>query len=131
MNTIPINLLEDGAFKSLCTSIEARKVVSEVVSIITGIDYNLIYKAKFIGGELPKQNINEKKKASDLIIDVSNDLKIILEMNQFPSKNIFKKSLYFLSKHKLKIPKIKPNGFIEIDTKSESMRGKTSSSLVP
>ena len=50
-----INLLNDAMFKALFRSVEARKVVSEVISVLTGIDKDILMKADYQGGEIPKK----------------------------------------------------------------------------
>ena len=90
-----INLLNDAMFKALFRSIEARGVVSEVISNLTGIDKEILMKADYQGGELPKKKITEKGKISDVIIKVDNNNKIIVEMNQNYTNNIFNKNISY------------------------------------
>lgn len=87
-----INLINDAMFKALFRSVEARKVVSEVISVLTGIDKDILMKADYQGGEIPKKNIKEKGKVSDVIIKIDNNNKIIVEMNQSYTNNIFNKN---------------------------------------
>ena len=90
-----INLLNDAMFKALFRSIEARGVVSEVISNLTGIDKEILMKADYQGGELPKKKITEKGKISDVIIKVDDNNKIIVEMNQNYTNNIFNKNISY------------------------------------
>ena len=87
-----INMLNDAIFKSLFRSSEAREMVSDFLNEILGIDKQLIMKAEFQGGELTKKVLTEKGKASDIIIKIEDNNKIILEMNQFDNDNIFRKN---------------------------------------
>jgi predicted transposase/invertase (TIGR01784 family) len=62
--------------------------------------------ASYQGGELPKKNIKEKGKTSDIIIRIENDKHIILECNQYYSDNIFEKNtsyLFSIASEKIKI----------------------------
>ena len=90
-----LNLLNDAMFKALFRSIEARGVVSEVISNLTGIDKEILMKADYQGGELPKKKITEKGKISDVIIKIDNNNKIIVEMNQNYTNNIFNKNISY------------------------------------
>jgi len=87
-----INMLNDAMFKALFRSIEARDMVSTFLSSLTGIKKEVLMNADYQGGELPKKNINEKGKTSDIIIKIEDNHKIILEMNQHHSDNIFEKN---------------------------------------
>ena len=86
------NMLNDAFFKALFRSVEAREMVSRALSKLTGIDVNQIRKAEYQGGELPKKNLSEKGKTSDLIIKIQNNRQLILEMNRQPSKHLFEKN---------------------------------------
>ncbi len=87
-----INVCNDGLFKALFRDIKVREMVATFVSKILHIDKELIKRGEFQGGELIKKNKNEKAKTSDIIIKLENGDRIIIEMNQFPSKNIFEKN---------------------------------------
>ena len=91
-----INMLNDAIFKSLFRSSEAREMVSDFLNEILGIDKKLIMKAEFQGGELTKKVLTEKGKASDIIIKIEGNNKIILEMNQFDNDNIFRKNIDYV-----------------------------------
>ena len=89
-----INLLNDAMFKSLVRSPEAREIVLKVIQDSTKISFEFLQKAEFMGGEIPKSHIKEKGKISDVIIKIDS-VKIILEMNQFYTKEIFDKNLQY------------------------------------
>ena len=91
-----INMLNDALFKSLFRSIDAREAVAICLNEITGIDKELLMKAEFQGGELTKKILTEKGKTSDIIIKVEDDNKILLEMNQWESDDIFKKNVDYV-----------------------------------
>jgi predicted transposase/invertase (TIGR01784 family) len=101
-----VNLLNDAMFKALFRSVEAREMVSKFLNAITGIPVDDLMNASYQGGELPKKNIKEKGKASDIIIRVEDDKHIILECNQHYSDYIFKKNtsyLFSIASEKIKI----------------------------
>jgi predicted transposase/invertase (TIGR01784 family) len=101
-----VNLLNDAMFKALFRSVEAREMVSKFLNAITGIPVNDLMNASYQGGELPKKNIKEKGKTSDIIIRIENDKHIILECNQHYSDNIFEKNtsyLFSIASEKIKI----------------------------
>lgn len=75
------DMCNDYMFKSEFRSIEARKVVARFLNELTGIDIDVIMNADFQGGELTKLNENEKGKVCDCIIKISNDKRLIVEMN--------------------------------------------------
>ena len=94
IKTVPkkkVRLLNDALFKAIIRSEESREVVSENLNEVTGVEKELLEKASYQGGEIPKQNIEEKGKTSDVIIKLENST-IILEMNQFYTENIFAKN---------------------------------------
>ena len=85
-------MLNDALFKSLFRSIEARDMVTDFLCSITGIKKEILEKAEYQAGELPKKILKEKGKIADIIIKIENGNKIILEMNQYQSDNIFEKN---------------------------------------
>ena len=89
------NMLNDAMFKSVFRSVEARKMVATFLSRITGIEESILESAEYQGGELVKNNIQEKGKVSDIIIKIQDDNKIILEMNQYVSNYIFEKNMSY------------------------------------
>ena len=87
-----IELDNDSLFKAMCLDKRCRPMVSAVLSRITNISEERILNAKFIGGsEFPKQQKNEKKKISDVLIEVDEYTIIIVEMNKFYYKTLFQK----------------------------------------
>lgn len=88
-------MLNDAMFKSVFRSVEAREMVATFISHVTGINEELIKNAEYQGGELVKQNIQEKGKVSDIIIKIQDNNKIILEMNQYVSNYIFEKNMSY------------------------------------
>ena len=95
-----INLQNDAMFKAFMTNPNSRKMVSSVISELTGIDKKLLLKATYIGGEeIAKKNMHEKKQSTDMTIRINNRMQIIVEMNQFYTHDIFdKNSLYAMSR---------------------------------
>ena len=89
-----INLMNDAMFKNLVRSPEARNIVLKLIQDLTQISFELLQKAEFMGGEIPKAHINEKGKISDVVVKIG-PVKIILEMNQFYTKEIFDKNLQY------------------------------------
>jgi len=87
-----INMCNDAMFKSVFRSIEARGVVVNFLSAITGIRKEILETAEFIGGDIVKSNIKEKTKISDVIVKLDDNNKIIVEMNGSYDKNIFNKN---------------------------------------
>jgi predicted transposase/invertase (TIGR01784 family) len=87
-----IDPCNDALFKALFRSIEAREMVASFLSSVTGIPVELLRKADYQGGELPKTNLKEKGKTSDIIVKIENNGKIILEMNRQYDKNMFEKN---------------------------------------
>ena len=90
--TKEINLLNDAMFKALFRSKEARGVIASVISAILGIDKKKLIYADYGSGELVKSKMFEKGKICDIIIKIDDNNKIILEMNQGKSNNIFDKN---------------------------------------
>ena len=93
-NNDKINLLNDAMFKSLVRSSEARNIVLKVIHDITHVAMEELEQANFIGGEIPKMNIHEKGKISDVIIS-ANTNSLILEMNQWYTSEILDKNLQY------------------------------------
>ena len=87
-----INMLNDAMFKSLFRSKEARDMVASFLHEITGIQEERLKNANYQGGELPKKNLQEKKKEADIIVKINDHNQLILEMNQYPSNHIFEKN---------------------------------------
>ena len=86
-----INMLNDAMFKSIIRSKEARPLVNNFLHSLTHVEEEKLEKATYMGGEIAKKHIQEKGKSSDIIITVE-DCKIILEMNQTDTLDIFDKN---------------------------------------
>ena len=86
------DMCNDQMFKAVFRSIEARSIVISFLSKVTGIKESILKNATFNGGEIVKSNINEKKKESDIIITITDDRKLIIEMNRSLSSNMFEKN---------------------------------------
>ena len=86
-----INMLNDAMFKSIIRSKEARPLVNNFLHSLTHVEEEKLEKATYMGGEIAKKHIHEKGKSSDIIITVE-DCKIILEMNQTDTLDIFDKN---------------------------------------
>ncbi len=86
-------MLNDAMFKSVIRSEEARPLVNEFLHYLTSIQMEKLEEATFMGGEIPKNHIEEKGKISDVLIKVENSqIMIVLEMNQYETKEIFEKN---------------------------------------
>ena len=109
-----IDLFNDATFKSLFRSKEAREMVIDFLTAVTGISYEELENAEFQSGELPKKNIHEKGKIADIIIKLENNNRIIIEMNQFNSPYLFDKNIsYAMSIASESIP-INPTNYPKI-----------------
>ena len=89
-----INMLNDAMFKSVIRSKEARPIVNNFLHFLTNIKMDKLETATYMGGEITKSHMNEKGKISDVIIKIEN-CKIILEMNQTDTKDIFDKNVSY------------------------------------
>lgn len=77
-----IPMTYDKMFKSVLTSKEARDYLSEIISDITGFPKkNIKRDMVFKNNEHSINSINEKKKISDLLVEVKDNV-INLEMNK-------------------------------------------------
>lgn len=86
------NLFDDKLFKSFARSKEARPIISEFLSCVTGIPVSDLLNADYVGGEHTKTNVKEKNKESDIIVKIDDKRTIILEMNQQYALNLFEKN---------------------------------------
>ena len=94
LKTKEINLMNDALAKSIIRSKEARKEVIGFLSGITHIPKRKFKNALFVGGEIPKNNKQEKGKISDAMC-ILKDTIIIIEINDSYYQNLFRKnSLY-------------------------------------
>ena len=129
-NQIPIDLLRDFPFKALIRDPSSRKVLAEVLSEITKLDFIDIYEASFEGGEIVKRELHEKGMTSDILVKVNSSVVLILEMNYQSTVNLFSKNTTYafgvlleLTKPKQerypKVYLINFNGFSPFHTKKE------------
>ena len=89
----------DPVFKALLTSEECREYLAELINIVTKIPKDEIMNNLVIkNSEHMKSNIREKRKTSDLIVDVSNN-RINLECNLDYYEGLFSKNNAY--QHKL------------------------------
>ena len=94
LKTKEINLMNDALAKSIIRSKEAREEVIGFLSGITHIPKRKFKNALFVGGEIPKNNKQEKGKISDVMC-ILKDTTIIIEINDSYYQNLFRKnSLY-------------------------------------
>ena len=94
LKTKEINLMNDALAKSIIRSKEAREEVIGFLSGITHIPKRKFQNALFVGGEIPKNNKQEKGKISDVMC-ILKDVIIIIEINDSYYQNLFpKNSLY-------------------------------------
>lgn len=88
-----INLMNDALFKAIMCHKNNRKLVIDLLHVLTGIDKIVLKNATFIGGEeIPKRKISQKKQMTDMTLRLENKHRIIIEMNYTDSKNIFEKN---------------------------------------
>lgn len=112
MSKKKINLLNDYLFKAWFRSIETRPLASMFLSKVTGYPKEIFMNANYVGGELIKENIEEKGKMSDVIVKIDDHNQLIIEMNQYYQPNIFDKNtsyaynLYNINKRGKIIPEI-------------------------
>ena len=94
LKTKEINLMNDALAKSIIRSKEAREEVIGFLSGITHIPKRKFKNALFVGGEIPKNNKQEKGKISDVMC-ILKDVIIIIEIIDSYYQNLFpKNSLY-------------------------------------
>ena len=91
-NSKSIDLLRDFPFKALIRDPSSRKVLAEVSSDITKLDFKDIYEASFEGGEIVKRELHEKGMTSDILVKVNPSVVLILEMNYQSTVNLFSKN---------------------------------------
>ena len=88
-----IELDNDSLFKAMFLDKRCRKMISAVISRFTNISEEKILNAKFIGGvEFPKSHRLEKKKISDIVIEVDDNTVILVEANKSYYKTLFLKN---------------------------------------
>ena len=71
----------DYIFKALLQDKEMKGILSYIISVVVGIDYDYVYNyLRFRNSEMPKHNIEEKANKHDLLVEIGNNV-ISLEMN--------------------------------------------------
>ena len=103
----PFDMTNDALFKSVFRSINARGVVIDFLSAITGIEKERLEKAKISGGELTKTKTTEKSKTSDIMVELSFEERIIVEINGSYDKNQFTKNTEYAFSVKVETTKSK------------------------
>ena len=88
----PFHPTNDAFFKSVFRSIEARGVVADFLNAVTGIPKDKLMNADYVGGEHAKTKLIEKTKTSDVIVKLSEEEKIVVEMNKRYKDNQFTKN---------------------------------------
>ena len=93
MNELKVfDMCNDYMFKSVFRSMEARRIFARFLNEVTGIPLDILIKADYQAGEIPKQNENEKNKISDCIVRIANNQKLIVEMNNHKKTYTSKKA---------------------------------------
>lgn len=87
-----LDLCDDAMFKAIIRSEEAKEVITEVLSLLSGIALEKLKKASFEAGEMPKLQIDEKAKISDIHIRIDHKNIIIIEMNHYYHRNLLEKN---------------------------------------
>ena len=87
-----VNVMNDAIAKAFLRSKEARMIVASFLSEVTGIDKSVLMNATYTGGEIPKRRNYEKNKESDVMILIDELNRIIIEVNQFNTENLYRKN---------------------------------------
>ena len=87
-----VNVMNDAVAKAFLRSKEARMIVASFLSEVTGIDKSVLMNATYTGGEIPKRRNYEKNKESDIMILIDELNRIIIEVNQFNTENLYRKN---------------------------------------
>ena len=87
-----VNMLNDALFKALFRSVEARSMVVDFLSELIGLEKEVLEQADYQAGELPKKILEERNKTADVIINIEDSNRIILEMNQQLSQNMIERN---------------------------------------
>ena len=87
-----VNVMNDAVAKAFLRSKEARMIVASFLSEVTGIDKSVLMNATYTGGEIPKRRNYEKNKESDVMILIDELNRIIIEVNQFNTENLYRKN---------------------------------------
>ena len=87
-----LNVMNDAVAKAFLRSKEARMIIASFLSEVTGIDKSVLMNATYTGGEIPKRRSYEKNKESDVMILIDELNRIIIEVNQFNTENLYRKN---------------------------------------
>ena len=88
-----IQIIKDRPFKAVCKTI--RIYIDKIIAYFIGIDYKLIKDSYFIDTELPQEIYKNKVNVLDLLLQVSENLYINLEANNYDSpSSVMKNVLY-------------------------------------
>ena len=88
-----IQIIKDRPFKAVCKTI--RIYIDKIISYFLDIDYKLIQDSYFIDTELPQEIYKNKVNILDLLLQVSDNLYINLEANNYDSpSSVMKNVLY-------------------------------------
>ena len=87
-----VNVMNDAVAKAFLRSKEARMIVASFLSEVTGIDKNILMNATYTVGEIPKRRNYEKSKESDVMVLIDELNRIIIEVNQFKTENLYRKN---------------------------------------
>ena len=104
-----INVMNDAIAKAFLRSKEARMIVASFLSEVTGIDKSVLMNATYTGGEIPKRRNYEKNKESDIMILIDELNRIIIEVNQFNTENLYRKNTEYAMASILEMTKRKSN----------------------
>ena len=104
-----VNVMNDAVAKAFLRSKEARMVVASFLSEVTGIDKTILMNATYTGGEIPKRRNYEKNKESDVMILIDELNRIIIEVNQFNTENLYRKNTEYAMASILEMTKRKSN----------------------
>ena len=101
--------MNDAVAKAFLRSKEARMIVASFLSEVTGIDKSVLMNATYTGGEIPKRRSYEKNKESDVMILIDELNRIIIEVNQFNTENLYRKNTEYAMASILEMTKRKSN----------------------
>ncbi len=88
-----IPIIKDRPFKAVCKTI--RIYIDKIIAYFLDIDYKLIKDSYFIDTELPQEVYKNKVNVLDLLLQVSENLYINLEANNYDSpSSVMKNVLY-------------------------------------
>ena len=104
-----VNVMNDAVAKAFLRSKEARMIVASFLSEVTGIDKSVLMNATYTGGEIPKIRNYEKNKESDVMILIDELNRIIIEVNQFNTENLYRKNTEYAMASILEMTKRKGN----------------------